>query len=221
MTEPRTDPEPPGGPPPQSRWAALGAGVASGLLLAASFPPLDLGWLADRGHAVRGRIMGGLNDRSLDYWGPLLAWIEEAGLDPVIERTGFVDDPAAALAAIDVMLLTSRSEASPMCVLEAMSIGVPQVCFRVGGVDEMLGTEGRADGLADASGSGPAGMTVPEGDIAAMVTAVEQLLADPDLYHRQARAGQGRARALFSLETCVARHHTVYKAAVGTRSCSG
>lgn len=171
--------------------------------------------LRDRGVPVRGRIMGALNDRQASYWRPLLARIKQAGLDSVIEHLGFVEDPAAALADIDAMLLTSRSEACPISVLEAMSIGVPQVCFRVGGVDEILGTDGCADDPRDDSGMPVAGLTVPEGDVEAMVAAVERLLSEPGLYVSQARAGQARARALFSLETCVARHNDVYSRAIG------
>lgn len=170
--------------------------------------------LTDRGHSVRGRIMGAFNHRQAGYWRPLLARINADGLDAVIERPGFVDDPAAALADVDIMLLTSRSEACPISVLEAMSIGVPQVCFRVGGVDEMLGTDGVGAGPQPACAAGPAGSTVPEGDVTGMVAAVEELLSDRTRYRQQAEAGQARARALFSLETCVARHQAVYEAAV-------
>lgn len=102
-----------------------------------------------------------------------------------------------------------------MSVLEAMSVGVPQVCFRVGGVPELLGTQGRASERPDMDR--PAGVVVPEGDVDAMVEAVERLLSETERYRELARAGQARARALFSLEACVARHHAVYNAAIGAR----
>lgn len=107
-----------------------------------------------------------------------------------------------------------------MSVLEAMSVGVPQVCFRVGGVPELLGTEAPDRDGTDGPDPDPAGSTVPEGDLEAMVAAIEQLLAETDRYQRQSRAGQARARALFSLEACVARHHAVYIAAIEARGRS-
>ncbi len=173
--------------------------------------------LLEHGYAVRGCMMGGLLEKQARYWQPLLDRIEKTDLDGAIDRLGFVADPAEIMREVDVMLLTSRSEACPMCVLEAMSVGVPQVCFRVGGVPELLGTDAEADEAAGKPGTGPAGLTVSEGDVEAMVTAVERLLSERDQYRRLAQAGQARARALFSLDVCVARHHAVYDAAIRER----
>ena len=155
------------------------------------------------GRPVRGRIMGGFNKTQRTYWEPILARMAADRLDEVIEAPGFVSDTAAALADIDILLLTSVSEASPICVLEAMSIGIPQVVFDVGGVRELLG-----------EGDDSAGIIVPEGDIDAMTAAIGRILDDPDLYRRMAAAGQARARAHFSLEACVARHEAAYRAAI-------
>ena len=163
--------------------------------------------LRARGRPVRGRVMGALNERQSQYWRPLLARIQEEGLEADIERLGFVSDTAAALADVDVLLLTSRSEACPISVLEAMSVGVPQVCFDVGGVGELLGTKG-------GPGAEPAGSIIPEGDISAMVDAVERILSDSTTYHRYARAGQERARAEFTLERCIRMHLATYRDAI-------
>jgi len=159
--------------------------------------------LRDAGSPVRGRAMGKFPDSQKAFWEPVLATIEASGLEEVIERPGFVENTAAALRDIDILLLTSHSEASPICVHEAMSIGIPQVVFDVGGVREMLGDGDRA-----------AGMIVPEGDVGAMTAAVERLLADASLYARMALNGQKRARAYFSLEACIARHEAAYADAV-------
>lgn len=173
--------------------------------------------LVNRGHAVRGRAMGAFLEGQSRYWQPLLARIEDLGLDETIDCTGFIEDPAAALNDIDILLLTSRSEACPMSVLEAMSVGVPVVCFNVGGVEELLGTNRRQDDLDSVGDAGPAGFVVPQGDVESMVARVEQLLSDPELFSRQAKAGQVRARAHFSLEACVAGHYAVYSAAIGQK----
>lgn len=162
--------------------------------------------LASSGRRVRGRIMGAMNERQSDYWRPLLAHMERAGLDAYIERVGFVDNVAEALNDIDILLLTSRSEACPISVLEGMSVGVPQVCFQVGGVDELLGAAHR--GTRDLT---PAGISVPEGDLNAMVNEVENLLEKPEKYSLMARAAQSRARNHFSIDQCVLRHYALYR----------
>jgi len=166
--------------------------------------------LRTNGHEVRGRIMGKFLDSQKDYWEPIVARMTADGLDRVIETPGFVADVPAAMADLDVLLLTSVSEASPICVLEAMAIGLPQVVFDVGGVREQLG-----------EGDGAAGLVVPEGDIDAMVAAVERLLGDPALYAAMAANGQARARAEFSLEACVARHEAAYAAAIAAGARAG
>ena len=153
-------------------------------------------------HTVTGKIMGKFLDSQRSFWEPILARIKADGMNDIIECPGFVADTAQALSKIDLLLLTSHSEASPICVLEAMSIGVPQVVFDVGGVREILGEDEDA-----------AGIIVPAGDIAAMTEAVRRLLDDPDLYAAMATNGQDRARTYFSLETCVTRHEAAYRAA--------
>lgn len=155
--------------------------------------------LQEDGLATYGRILGGFPETQEAYWAPLLDQIEELGLADFIEARGFVDDTAAALAELDILLLTSRSEACPVCVLEAMATGVPVVAFDVGGVTEMLGAET----------DDPAGVVVPEGDTAAMVVEVRKLLNDKKSYDEKSLAGPKRTEKLFSLETCVQRHEAL------------
>jgi glycosyltransferase involved in cell wall biosynthesis len=163
--------------------------------------------LRSAGIDARGTIVGGFISRQERFWKPILADIERRGLTEAIDAPGFCDDVPGAMADFDLLLLTSRSEACPMCVLEAMSIGVPVVTFDVGGVREMLG-----------EGDDAAGIVVPEGDIDAMERAVRALLSDCDRYRSMARNGQCRARALFSLEACVQRHENIYLRATGKHS---
>ena len=160
--------------------------------------------LRDRGRSVQGVVMGAFHERQRAFWEPIVDRMKRDGLDQHVDARGFVADTAAGLAELDILVLTSQSEASPMCVHEGMSIGVPQVVFDVGGVREMLG-----------EGDGAAGIIVPPGDVEAMADGVARLLDDPDLYARMAANGQARARAHFSLDACVARHQEAYGRAVG------
>lgn len=159
------------------------------------------------GRPVEGEMVGRFLDSQTDFWEPIVARIEnDPDLDAAIHRRGFVADTPGALRGMDLLLLTSHSEASPICVLEAMSTGVPQVVFDVGGVREMLG-----------EGDEAAGIIVPPGDVAAMTSAVARILDDPALYRRLATNGMQRARAHFSVEACVRRHRRAYDAATAPR----
>jgi len=162
--------------------------------------------LRARGRPVGGIVMGLFPDGQKDWWEPILARMEVDGLDRVIETPGFVTDMPAAMRRLDLHLLTSASEASPICVMEAMSTGVPQVVFDVGGVQEMLG-----------QGEEAAGIVVPEGDVDAMAAGVERLLDDPALYARMSANGRERARTRFSLEACVERHEAAYATAIARK----
>lgn len=161
--------------------------------------------LVERGHHVRALIVGNFGPGQEAFWRPLHDSIVTRGLADHFTILGFVDDVPKALAAVDVSLLTSRSEACPISVLEAMASGIPQVCFNVGGVDELL----------DPVGPNPVGVSVPEGDVVAMVDAVEQVLGDSAIYEKLSASAPERARNLFSIDVCVSRHEQIYRAATG------
>lgn len=98
--------------------------------------------------------------------------------------TGARDDAADLIAAADVFVLTSDSEALPIVLLEAMTLGVPVASTRAGGIPDVI-----ADGET--------GLLVPPGDAAGVAGAVERLLRDRELAGRLA-AGARR----FAAEHC-------------------
>lgn len=85
----------------------------------------------------------------------------------------------ALLAAADVVVLPSRYEELGTALVEAMAAGRPVVASAVGGIPELV-----RDGVD--------GLLVPPGEPVALATAVEKLLADPDL--AAALGASGRAR---------------------------
>lgn len=66
----------------------------------------------------------------------------EAGLASRVRWLGNVPGAGRLLAAFDVLLLSSRTEGTPMVLLEAMGAGVPVVATRVGGVPAALARGG-------------------------------------------------------------------------------
>lgn len=59
-----------------------------------------------------------------------------------VRLLGQVADPAQFLAALDVLVLTSRTEGLPGVLIEAALVGVPVVATPVGGIPELLGALG-------------------------------------------------------------------------------
>jgi glycosyltransferase involved in cell wall biosynthesis len=75
--------------------------------------------------------------------GPLRPWLESRvdTTPDLASRVQFVHrrhEPAALLAAADLVLHTARSGAAPTALLRAMAAGVPAVATRVGGVPEIV-----------------------------------------------------------------------------------
>ena len=67
--------------------------------------------------------------------------VEDLGLRKRVHFTGALPSASEYLSALDVFALTSRTEGTPMTLLEAMAAGVPIVATDVGGVPALLGDE--------------------------------------------------------------------------------
>lgn len=152
------------------------------------------------GYDVRGVVVGGFPETQGNFWRPLLKQIKKSALKNRVSLRGFVANPEKELAKIDILLLTSRSEACPLSVLEGMSVGIPQVSFRVGGVPELLGDKGQNE----------AGIIVDEGDVMGMARSIKHLLKDADRFVQMQKNGRSRATLLFDIDLCVNKHDEIY-----------
>ena len=95
--------------------------------------------------------------------------------------TGYQEDVGRFYDAIDVLLLPSANEGTPVSVIEALAGGRPVVATRVGGT-------------ADVVRDGTDGFLVAVGDVGALAARLAELAADPDL--RASMGAEGRARVL-------------------------
>lgn len=103
---------------------------------------------------------------------------------------GWVHDLAGLYAALDVVVLTSRNEGTPVSLVEAGAAGRPVVASRVGGVPEVV-----ADGKT--------GILVPPADPAATAAAVRRLLDDPALARAMGEAARASLPSRFSADRLV------------------
>jgi len=121
------------------------------------------------------------------------------------ELVGARRDVRELLAAADLFVLSSRSEALPISVLEAMAAGLPVVATDVGGVSELVV-------------DGETGFLVPPADAKALAQALETLLREPRLRRRFGAAARRRAEQRFDLPRFREAHLRLYRRELELRS---
>jgi glycosyltransferase involved in cell wall biosynthesis len=124
----------------------------------------------------------GPTDEDPDYFRQCLDMVDYLGLGDTVRFPGRVR-LADYLPAIDLLVLTSISEAQPLVILEAGVHGIPAVATNVGACAEML--YGRSD---EQPALGPAGIITPLANPAATAEAAARLLGDRDFYQQCSRA---------------------------------
>ena len=98
----------------------------------------------------------------------LMTRISAAGLHNRITLPGYQTEMGLWWRQLDALVISSRTEGTPMILLEAMQAGVPVVAFGVGGIPDVL--EDRRNGL----------LATPA-DSAALARQLDTLLGDPAL----------------------------------------
>lgn len=128
----------------------------------------------------------------------LAALAAELGVGEQVRLLGLRDDIPDLLAALDVAVLSSDFEGSPLSVLEYMEAGKPVVATRVGGVPDIVD-----DGVT--------GLLVDRQDPDRLAGAIAELLDDRARATAMGRAGRERRRSEFSLAATVRRVEDLYR----------
>ncbi|NLK27235.1 MAG: glycosyltransferase [Clostridiales bacterium] len=111
----------------------------------------------------------------------LLKWFYQN--DRII-KTNRVPDVEKHMAAMDIFILPSHREGFGMSVVEAQAMGVPVIVSNIPGpVNGMI--------------AGVTGITIPVGDVGALVDAVEELLNDEEKRMKFGKAGYDFAKSHF------------------------
>lgn len=126
--------------------------------------------------------------------------IRSHGLERTVLRLGFCADVARVFAALDVHIVSSKSEGFGNVLMEAMAAGVPCVATDVG--------EARFT-------AGETGSIVPRGNPAALASATRQLIDLPPLEMAALRV-KARERVVdhFTLKTMIDRYASLYESVV-------
>lgn len=118
--------------------------------------------------------------------------------------TGSRSDVPELLSAIDVFSLTSRNEASPVSIMEAMSMEIPVVAPDVGSISETVQ-------------HGETGFLFQQGNAEKIADYWLTLLNDPDLSRRMGQAGRQVIQSRSSLEIMVRGYEDLIQEVYGEK----
>jgi glycosyltransferase involved in cell wall biosynthesis len=136
----------------------------------------------------------------------LTALAEGAGVADRVHWCGVVPDAARVFSAFDALALSSRTEGTPIVLLEAMAAGVPVVATAVGGVPDVLPLDG--------------GLLVPPEAPAALAVALRGLFDEPEAAAARALVARARVERELAVRPWADRYRDVYHAALALRTAS-
>jgi glycosyltransferase involved in cell wall biosynthesis len=144
-------------------------------------------------------------DEEEDYYEECRALAESHGLEQSVLFTGRVELKEY-YKFLDLVVLTSVSEAQPYVILEANLAGIPVVATDVGACREML--EGRTPGDR---ALGPSGIVTQVANPRETAAAILKLLRDAPAYEAMGIAGRERVRRYYDQDDLLSRYLNIYE----------
>lgn len=123
------------------------------------------------------------------------------GISNKVHFLGYRNDIPTLIKGSLALLLTSRREGLPRCILEAMSLEIPIIATKIRGTKELL-----ADG---------AGLLYQAGDIEGLKDAMEYIIDNPVDAHEMGRGGRKQIMEKFELSRIIRMHEELYFRALG------
>jgi sugar transferase (PEP-CTERM/EpsH1 system associated) len=120
-------------------------------------------------------------------------------IDDKVVFMGARRDIRELLGAMDLFVLSSKSEGCSITLLEAMASELPVVATRVGGNSEIVRHN-------------ETGLLVPHGDPVELAQAIFYMFSNPERMRKFGKEGRERALKQFSAETMVKNYSEVYEA---------
>jgi len=147
----------------------------------------------------------GPTDEEEDYFEECLQLVNHLGIESQIIFTGRVNIKEY-LSFLDIVVLTSISEAQPYVILEANIVGIPVVATNVGACREML--EGRD---FDDVNIGPSGIITEVSKPEETAEAIIKLISDKNLYQSYSKSGIERVKKYYDQNDLLSKYLNVYE----------
>ncbi len=140
-----------------------------------------------------------------DYYDECKLLVETLNLEENISFTGPVN-VREYYQFLDVVVLTSLSEAQPYVILEANLAGIPMVATDVGACREMLEGRDEPDKIL-----GKSGLLTEVSSPESTATAILKLIQDPALYKSCSEAGRARIQSYYDQDDLFSRYLNLYE----------
>ncbi len=128
----------------------------------------------------------------------LVEQVNSLGLNNAVIFAGLRKDIPAVMAAIDLLMFSSRWEGLPVALLEGMASAKPAVATAV-------------DGIPGVIIEGTTGLLAPRGDAEGLAHAASKILRDPALAAAMGKAGRERVEAHYSNSAAIRRTAELYE----------
>jgi lipopolysaccharide/colanic/teichoic acid biosynthesis glycosyltransferase len=119
------------------------------------------------------------------------------GIADRVTFTGWRRDLPRIYPDLDVLVVSSRNEGTPVSAIEAMASACPVVATRVGGLPDLIE-------------DGETGHLVPSEDASALAAAILRVLREPDTARRLAEAARAQVRERFRAERLIGDMERLY-----------
>jgi glycosyltransferase involved in cell wall biosynthesis len=151
-------------------------------------------------------IVGDATQNHKEYLHHLLKLRSELNLENDVLFTGKVLDIREFLSIMDIFLMTSISEGTPLVILEAMAMEVPVVAPDVGGISEQIE-------------NGKTGLIFSPDNINMVSEIIIQYNKNKEPFKKMGEMGRKRVEQYYSLERCVESHKTLYNEILEKARC--
>lgn len=136
--------------------------------------------------------------------GKLERYADELAIRNKINFTGFVDTIAEYLEQMDIFVLPSRTEGSPISIMEAMVSGLPVISTKAGGIPEIVVDN-------------ETGLLVQPGQPQEIAKAIIRLLSHPDQMRTMGNKGRERIMTHFHPRHFISKHENIYSNLVAAK----
>ncbi len=153
--------------------------------------------VAEGAERARLLIVGEAKGKGISFKEDLLEMIEKLRLSERVVFAGHQDDPAPYLAAMDILVMPSKTQGFEHSAVEAMAMAKPVIASDVGALPEIV-----LDELT--------GYVFPDGDARALADRMKELAASEQKRAAFGRAGRSFAEGRFDLSTMISRLQSIY-----------